>query len=141
MENLRETKSFQTKIYRKNLFFNVNVMSGCVLKVKTQSGAILKKADWKTIFFLAVIVFAVFVRVYKFDDLLLFKGDAFRDAVMVSRAYENGPGELPLLGPRAGGTKLRLGPAFYYSQYLSAIAFKSVSPPVLAYPTVLFSLL
>ncbi len=116
-------------------------MSKRVLKVKTQAEAILKKADWKTLLFLAVIVFAVFLRVYKFDDLLLFKGDAFRDAVMVSRAVENGPGELPLLGPRAGGTKLRLGPAFYYFQYLSAVTFRSVSAPVLAYPTLLFSLL
>ena len=100
-----------------------------------------KKIDGKVAVFLIVIALAIFFRVYKFNDLLLFKGDAFRDAVMISRAVENGAGELPLLGPRAGGTKLRVGPAFYYIQYLSAVTFRSVSPPVLAYPTLLFSLL
>lgn len=110
-------------------------------KIKKYFIALKEKADWKVLLFLAVIIFSIFLRIYKFDDLLLFKGDGFRDAVMISRAYENGAGELPLLGPRAGGTKLRLGPAFYYFQYLSAVTSRSVSAPVLAYPTLIFSLL
>jgi MFS family permease len=34
-----------------------------------------------------------------------------------------GPGALPLLGPKAGGTFLRLGPWFYYLEYFSALLF------------------
>ena len=31
--------------------------------------------------------------------------------------------DFPLLGPKAGGTKFNLGPAFYYMEYLSALIF------------------
>lgn len=99
------------------------------------------RLDWKSAFFLIIILLGIFFRTYKFDQWITFGQDAFRDSMLVSRAYENGPSELPLLGPRAGGSELRLGPAFYYFQYLSAEIFSSVSAPVLAYPNLIFSIL
>jgi hypothetical protein len=100
-----------------------------------------KKLNWKIVAFLAVIAMAIFFRTYKFDDWLLFKGDSFRDALLVSHSFDNGVRDLPLLGPKAGGTKLRLGPIFYYFQYLSTIIFQSKEAPVFAYPVLFFSLL
>jgi 4-amino-4-deoxy-L-arabinose transferase-like glycosyltransferase len=88
-----------------------------------------------------VILFAVGLRVWNFSDGMLLKGDQIRDAVMSARSFENGLGELPLLGPRAGGTSLRLGPIFYYFQSASAVIFNSIDPGVLALPNLLFSLL
>lgn len=99
------------------------------------------KIDWKIIVFLLIILAGIFLRVYNFNDWLLAKGDQVRDAMMVSRSYNGGPGELPLLGPRAGGTLLRLGPEFYYLQYLSTLVFQSTDMPVFAYPNLLFSIL
>lgn len=89
----------------------------------------------------AVIFFAVFLRVWDFSGGMLLKGDQIRDAVMASRSFEDGAGELSLLGPRAGGTKLRLGPLFYYFQSTSAVIFDSLDPGVLALPNLVFSLL
>jgi hypothetical protein len=83
----------------------------------------------------------VFFRTYHFHDWLQFKGDAFRDATMVSNIIDAGAESLPLLGPRAGGTMLRLGPIFYYFQSLSATLFQSLDAPVLAYHDVFFSIL
>ncbi|MDI6777613.1 MAG: glycosyltransferase family 39 protein [Patescibacteria group bacterium] len=67
--------------------------------------------------------------------------DQARDAMLVHKAYDSGILQLPLLGPRAAGTFLRLGPAFYYFQYISAKIFNSADPAVLAFPDALFSIL
>jgi hypothetical protein len=89
-----------------------------------------------------VILFAgIFLRTYHFNEWLLFKGDAFRDAVLVSHVFNDGVGSLPLFGPKAGGTQLHLGPFFYYFQSLAVLLFQDTSAPVLAYPDVLFSIL
>lgn len=96
----------------------------------------------KHIWILALIVLVgIFFRVYHFDDWLSFKGDGFRDAIMVSNSYQSGIESLPLLGPRAAGTMLRLGPIFYYFQYTAVSIFDSMSAPVLAYPDLFFSIL
>lgn len=91
--------------------------------------------------FLAIFMIGIFFRAYNFSDWLLFKGDAFRDAVLVRHAIEDGPGSLPLMGPRAGGTTLRLGPIFYYFQYFSGTIFQSAHPAVLALHDLFFSIL
>lgn len=87
----------------------------------------------------------LFIRTYHFGDWLNFKWDQARDGFIAANAVENGPQFLPLLGPRAtdvGQTEyLRLGPAYYYLQYLSAIIFHSVQPTVLALPDLFFSTL
>lgn len=88
-----------------------------------------------------IIVLAFFLRAYHFSDWLHFGMDQARDANLVSEAVKEGPSQLPLLGPRAGGTYVRLGPIFYYFQYLSAKIFNSTAPPVFAYPDFLFSIL
>jgi 4-amino-4-deoxy-L-arabinose transferase-like glycosyltransferase len=88
-----------------------------------------------------IISVGIFLRAYHFHDWLPFKGDAFRDATLVSNPYREGIESLPLLGPRAAGTMLRLGPLFYYFQYASARLFHSLSAPVLAYPDFFFAVL
>ena len=99
------------------------------------------KKNWKIIIFAAIVAVGVFLRVWHFHDWLFFKMDQARDASTIQHAFLNGPGWLPLLGPKAGGTSANLGPVFYYFQYLSTLLFHSVSPPVLAYPDLLFSIL
>ncbi|MCX6762555.1 MAG: glycosyltransferase family 39 protein [Candidatus Moranbacteria bacterium] len=99
------------------------------------------KKNWKWIIFAAVILLAIFLRVWHFHDWLFFKMDQARDAFTAQQAYMNGPGYLPLLGPKAGGTKVNLGPIFYYFQYFSTVLFHSAAPPVMAYPDLLFSIL
>ena len=99
-----------------------------------------------TVTIVILIMLAAFaVRFYNFHDWLYFKMDQSRDANLISQAIENGPGYLPLLGPRAGATEvesgyLRLGPIFYYFQYIAGKLFKSIQPDVLAYPDLFFSI-
>lgn len=99
----------------------------------------------------AMIIFLIMlgafaVRFYHYDSWLYFKMDQSRDAFMIANAVQNGPQELPLLGARAGATKvtygfLRLGPVFYYFQYLSGVLFHSVKPETFAYPDLFFGIM
>lgn len=66
--------------------------------------------------------------------------------MLISSVMEKGPQYLPLLGARAGATEvdegyLRLGPAYYYFQYLAGILFGSHEPSVFAYPDLFFGIL
>ncbi len=70
-----------------------------------------------------IIAMGVFLRAYHFSDWLHFELDQSRDAKVVDLAIKDGIGNLPLLGPKAAGSFLRLGPAFYYFEYLSALIF------------------
>lgn len=99
------------------------------------------KFDWKIGLFLLVLATGIFLRVYHFSDWLFFKLDQARDAFLISQASEKGIGYLPLLGPRAGGTSLLLGPAYYYFQYLASKIAGSISPPAFAYPDLVFGIL
>lgn len=99
------------------------------------------KKHWDKIILAVIVVLAAFVRLYHFHDWLYFAMDQARDGMLTREAYENGASTLPLLGPRAAGTFLRLGPIFYYFQYISAKIFHSTDPAVLAYPDFLFSVL
>lgn len=83
----------------------------------------------------------IFFRTYNFYDWMSFNSDGVRDAILVSHPIEEGIGQLPLLGPRAGGTQLHLGPIFYYFEYISGFIFQSTNPAVLALPFLLFSIL
>jgi 4-amino-4-deoxy-L-arabinose transferase-like glycosyltransferase len=95
----------------------------------------------KFFIFLLVFIFTlgIFLRSYNFSDWLHFELDQSRDARVISSAVENGPENLPLLGPRAGGTFLRLGPAFYYFEYLSAVIFGN-TPSGMAMANLIFSI-
>lgn len=102
--------------------------------------------NWKSIVFLFILAAAIFLRTYHFNDWLYFKMDQARDAFLIGNAVENGPSHLPLLGPRAGATEvekgyLRLGPAYYYFQYLSGALFHSTRPYIFAYPDLFFSII
>lgn len=72
---------------------------------------------------LFILALGAFVRSYHFSDWLHFELDQSRDAKIIDLAMKEGPQALPLLGPKAAGSFLRLGPAFYYFNYLSALAF------------------
>lgn len=95
---------------------------------------------------LAIMIGAFAVRFYNYHDWLYFKMDQARDAFTISSAVDKGPGNLPLLGARAGATKvtygfLHLGPIFYYFEYLSGVIFHSTSPDVFAYPDLFFGVM
>jgi 4-amino-4-deoxy-L-arabinose transferase-like glycosyltransferase len=83
-----------------------------------------QERKWEVILLVAIIATGIFFRVYNFSDWLLFEIDQSYDTLIVSQAAENGIENLPLLGPTAGGGRaLRLGPAFYYMEYVSALIF------------------
>ena len=83
-----------------------------------------QERKWEIILLVAIIATGIFFRVYNFSDWLLFEIDQSYDTLIVSQAVENGIENLPLLGPTAGGGRaLRLGPAFYYMEYVSALIF------------------
>lgn len=98
----------------------------------------------KKIVFFAVLmsVFAVGIslRAYNFSDWLHFETDQVDDYYAVAPAVEDGLMKLPLVGPKAAGTDLRLGPAFYYFQYVSAQVFGN-TPAGHAGAVLFFSLL
>jgi hypothetical protein len=84
----------------------------------------------KKIIYLVILIIAigVFLRSFNFSNWLHFELDQARDSLVISKAYTGGPGELPLLGPKARGTFLRLGPLFYYLGYASALVFGNTPP-------------
>lgn len=88
----------------------------------------------------AITLLAAGLRLYRHHDLLHFQLDQARDMAVVDGALTNGFGELPLLGPRAGGTMVRLGPIFYYFLYLFGLLFGN-SPDKVALYDAFFSIL
>lgn len=87
-----------------------------------------------------IFIAGIFFRAYNFSDWLHFELDQSRDAKVIDLAYEEGAGSLPLLGPRAAGSFLRLGPAFYYFNYVSALVFGN-TPSGIAVVVMLFGIL
>jgi 4-amino-4-deoxy-L-arabinose transferase-like glycosyltransferase len=75
------------------------------------------------VFLILIILLGAFLRTWHFSDWLHFELDQSRDAKIIDLAIKEGASNLPLLGPKAGGTFLRLGPIFYYFNYLSALVF------------------
>lgn len=103
-------------------------------KINTKNGRIL-------IIIGAIICVGIFFRTYNFNKWLHFEIDQTYDALMISPALEQGISNLPLLGPTAGGGRaLRLGPAFYYMEYLGARIFGN-TPPGHAALVLIFSIL
>lgn len=100
-----------------------------------------KKNKLSLTIFLIIFLIGIFLRTYHFSSWLHFEIDQTYDINIVSLAVENGPGSLPLLGPTAGGGRsLRLGPAFYYMEYLSASFFGN-TPAGHASQILIFSIL
>jgi 4-amino-4-deoxy-L-arabinose transferase-like glycosyltransferase len=101
-----------------------------------------KKNSTKKIIFIAFgLVFAlgIFLRTYNFHDWLRFNADQARDATLSGQVIE-GKANWPLLGPKAGGTNFKLGPAFYQLQIISGKIFGNL-PDKLAYSDLFFSML
>lgn len=67
-----------------------------------------------------ILALGAYLRLADFADLARFGQDQVRDARVVEEMRQ---GNFPLLGPKAGGTEFKLGPAFYYLQYLSGAIF------------------
>lgn len=82
----------------------------------------LKKYGF-AIAFIGVLLLGFGLRFYNFGPWLHFELDQARDARVADAAFEGSFPDLPLLGPKAGGTFLRLAPGFYYLQYLSGLVF------------------
>ncbi len=78
----------------------------------------------------AIVVVGFFVRTYHFEPWLHFELDQARDAKVIDMAFEGSFWDLPLLGPKAGGTFLRLAPGFYYLQYVSGLLFGQTIPGI-----------
>lgn len=98
--------------------------------------------NWKTKsawIILLIILAGILLRTFHFHDYLRFNPDQARDANIV-RETVNGQRPLPLLGPKAGGTEFKLGPAFYYFQIASAKIFGN-TPNKMAYPDLFFSVM
>ncbi len=79
-----------------------------------------------------VLIAGIFLRTWHHHDWLRFNADQGRDAQIVSSVID-GSAPLPLLGPKAGGTQFRLGPAFYYFEIAAAKIFGNI-PDKMAYP-------
>lgn len=73
--------------------------------------------------FAVILGVGIFLRAYHMPSWLHFELDQSRDAKIVDLAIKEGPSSLPLLGPKAAGSFLRLGPAYYYFGYISALLF------------------
>ncbi|HAV11238.1 MAG TPA: hypothetical protein DCX32_01710 [Candidatus Moranbacteria bacterium] len=87
-----------------------------------------------------ILLVGIFLRSYNFSDWIHFELDQARDAKIAVKAAEDGIGNLPLQGPRAAGSFLRLGPAFYYIEYLGA-KFFSATPAGIASGVLILSIL
>lgn len=79
---------------------------------------ITKNKTW--VILVLIILLGAYLRLSDFSNLTRFNADQVRDAKIVDAMYE---GEFPLLGPKAGGTTFKLGPAFYYLEYVSGLIF------------------
>jgi len=90
---------------------------------------------------LGLMFLVLVMRLWQVDDLFTFKMDQSRDVKLVEEAYNDGVGELPLLGPRAAKTYLRLGPIFYYFEYLSMWLTGNKTPLGVVWPDLIFSIL
>ncbi|MDO8529632.1 MAG: glycosyltransferase family 39 protein, partial [bacterium] len=68
-----------------------------------------------------IVIIGAYFRLYRFGDLVRFNTDQVRDVEVVENILEGK--EFPLLGPKAGGTLFKLGPAFYYLEAFSGFIF------------------
>jgi len=109
-------------------------MEYCLIEIRN----FFNKISKSTLIILMILAVGIFLRAYHFSDWLKFNSDQARDADVVRNMIENG--NIPLLGPVAGGTLFQLGPAFYYFQYLSAKIF-GATPDKMAYSDLFFGIL
>lgn len=79
------------------------------------------RAHKTSIVLISILLIGALLRLTDFSDLARFNADQVRDAAIVDAMFQGDA--FPLLGPKAGGTTFKLGPAFYYLQFLSGLFF------------------
>lgn len=82
-----------------------------------------------------IMMVGAYFRLSEFGSLLRFNSDQVRDAQIVDAMFEKN--DFPLLGPKAGGTTFKLGPAFYYLEYLSGSIFGNTPAGIAAFIPIL----
>ncbi len=113
------------------------------IKTRIEVGRKFFKRKEKIIFLILlffILGVGVFLRTFHHHDWLHFQLDQSRDATIISNAVRGGIDKLPLLGPQASGSDLKLGPIFYYFQYVTAKVFGDKSN-VMAWPDLFFAIL
>lgn len=103
-------------------------------KFLKSSAAFIKKRN-KIVLFILVLAIGAYLRIYRFDDLVRFNTDQVRDVLVVEKILEGE--EFPLLGPKAGGTTFKLGPAFYYLEAASGFIFGNSPSGMAAFVAIL----
>lgn len=99
----------------------------------------INKNRWIVVLIIIFIIGAL-LRIINFGDLLVFKSDQARDALIMNKAQDGSLLDLSLLGPQVGGTGFRLGAITYYFQYISGKIF-GFTPESFAYPDLIFGIL
>ncbi len=105
------------------------------LKLKT----LFNRQYWHVWIIVVIILLSAWLRLFHFADWLHYEFDQSRDNILVSEALKKGLGSLPMMGPRADGTQLRVGPIYYYFEYVSAFVFGD-TPQGHAYFVAIFSI-
>jgi len=85
-----------------------------------------------------VLLLAWLIRVYNLSDWLYFQADQVRNANHTLAVIEGGWRELPLRGPKAGGTNFHLGPISYWLETLFAEIFNRNHPVGVVYANLFF---
>ena len=83
------------------------------------------KKHYSIIILICIVTIGGYLRLSHFEERARFNADQVRDTQIIISMHSDQ--YIPLLGPKAGGTKFKLGPAFYYIEYLSAKVF-SMTP-------------
>jgi 4-amino-4-deoxy-L-arabinose transferase-like glycosyltransferase len=81
----------------------------------------ISKNRLECILLITLIIFTLFLRVYKIDGYMTFLGDEGRDALMIKRILTTG--DIPLLGPPTSVGNMYLGPLYYYMMSLAMAIF------------------
>lgn len=84
-----------------------------------------------------IILIGASLRLYKFHNFVRFNSDQVRDSKIVDKMIEEK--DFPLLGPPAASTQFKLGPAYYYMEYLSSLIFGN-NPSGVAFFVVILSI-
>ncbi|NTW27672.1 MAG: hypothetical protein HGA36_05075 [Candidatus Moranbacteria bacterium] len=98
----------------------------------------MKKSKYVWVFLCMLFLVGILLRTYNFSSWLRFNADQARDASVVLSMIEKG--NIPLLGPVAGGTNFRIGPMSIYFQFVGAWLF-GMSPDKMAYADLFFGIL
>ncbi len=91
----------------------------------------LKEQKKYFIAFLGVLFLALFFRLYKIDQYMIFLGDEGRDAQVIKAMVD--VGHFPLIGPPTSVGNIYLGPLYYYMMLIPMLLFglSPVAPSIM----------